>query len=102
MHSDRFAPLTGIRVLEIAQNLAGPYCAQVLHDLGATVTKIEAPGNGDPARAWGPPYVGGFGSIFASTNRGKRSVTLDLRAAADGAVLRTLFGESDVVIEALR
>jgi crotonobetainyl-CoA:carnitine CoA-transferase CaiB-like acyl-CoA transferase len=101
MHSDRFA-LTGIRVLEIAQNLAGPYCAQILYDLGATVTKIEPPGNGDPARSWGPPYVGGFGSIFASTNRGKRSVTLDLRSPADGAVLRTLIGESDVVIEALR
>jgi crotonobetainyl-CoA:carnitine CoA-transferase CaiB-like acyl-CoA transferase len=102
MQSKAFAPLAGVRVLEVAQNLAGPYCSQILHDLGATVTKIEPLGAGDPARAWAPPYVGGFGSIFASANRGKRSVTLDLRAPSDGALLRELIGESDVLIEALR
>jgi crotonobetainyl-CoA:carnitine CoA-transferase CaiB-like acyl-CoA transferase len=102
MHSDMFAPLAGVRILEVAQNLAAPYCAQILHDLGATVIKVEPPGGGDPARAWGPPYVDGTGSIFATANRGKRSITLDLRAATDGALLRTLIRESDVLIEALR
>lgn len=101
MDTTAIEPLAGLRVLEVAQNLAGPYCAQILHDLGAIITKIE-PRGGDPARAWGPPYVGGFGSIFATTNRGKRSVTLDLRAAADAAALRTLIAESDILIEALR
>jgi formyl-CoA transferase/CoA:oxalate CoA-transferase len=97
-----FAPLAGVRILEVAQNLAGPYCSQILHDLGATVVKVEPPGAGDPARAWGPPYVGGVGSIFAAANRGKRSVVLDLRDPADCAALRTLIAESDVLIEALR
>ena len=102
MQIEAFAPLAGIRVLEVAQNLAGPYCCQILHDLGATVIKIEPPGGGDPARAWGPPYVGDVGSIFATANRDKRSVTLGLRDARGGAVLRMLIRESDVLVEALR
>jgi crotonobetainyl-CoA:carnitine CoA-transferase CaiB-like acyl-CoA transferase len=101
MHDQVFTPLAGVQVLEVAQNLAGPYCSQILHDLGATVVKVEPPG-GDPARSWGPPYVDGAGSIFAAANRGKRSVTLDLRQAADRAALRTLIADNDVLIEALR
>jgi crotonobetainyl-CoA:carnitine CoA-transferase CaiB-like acyl-CoA transferase len=94
-------PLSGIRVLELAQNLAGPYCGQILADLGATVIKVEAPG-GDAARAWGPPFIDGAGSIFVAANRGKRSITLDLRAAGDCATLHQLIDDCDVLIEAFR
>jgi crotonobetainyl-CoA:carnitine CoA-transferase CaiB-like acyl-CoA transferase len=101
MKNTRFAPLSGIRVLELASNLAGPYCAQILHDLGADVIKIE-PAGGDAARQWGPPFIGADGSIFAAVNRGKRSITLDPRAEPDRAMLRDLITESDVLVEALR
>lgn len=94
-------PLTGVRVLELAQNLAGPYGAQILAELGADVIKVERPG-GDAARAWGPPFVGGAGSIFAVANRGKRSIELDVRTEAGGAALRELITRADIVIEAFR
>ena len=96
-----FSPLTGIRVLELAQNLAGPYAAQILADLGADVIKVEPPG-GDAARAWGPPFVGENGAVFAVTNRGKRSVELDIRTHDGAAALRDLIARSDIVIEAFR
>lgn len=94
-------PLHGLRVLEVAQNLAGPYCAQILANLGADVIKVEQPG-GDAARSWGPPFVDGAGSIFAAANRGKRSIELDLRAEDDARTLRALIERTDVLIEALR
>jgi crotonobetainyl-CoA:carnitine CoA-transferase CaiB-like acyl-CoA transferase len=96
------APLRGIRVLELAQNLAGPYCGQILADLGAEVIKVERPGGGDAARAWGPPFVAGTGSIFASTNRGKRSVTIDIGGEAGRKALAALVRETDILIEAFR
>jgi crotonobetainyl-CoA:carnitine CoA-transferase CaiB-like acyl-CoA transferase len=95
------APLQGILVLELAQNLAGPYCAQILADLGADVIKVERPG-GDAARAWGPPFIDGAGSIFAAANRGKRSIELDLRTERDARTLRTLIERTDILIEAFR
>ena len=94
-------PLNGLRVLELAQNLAGPYCGQILGDLGADVIKVERPG-GDAARAWGPPFVDGTGSIFAAANRGKRSVELDLGNNEGRRVLRALIERSDILIEAFR
>lgn len=94
-------PLAGLRVLELAQNLAGPYCAQILAQLGADVIKVERPG-GDAARGWGPPFVGDDGSIFAAANRGKRSIILDLTADHDADVLRTLIARTDILIEAFR
>jgi crotonobetainyl-CoA:carnitine CoA-transferase CaiB-like acyl-CoA transferase len=94
-------PLAGVRVLELAQNLAGPYCGQILADLGADVVKVERPG-GDAARAWGPPFVGEDGSIFAATNRGKRSVELDLTTADAGSALERLIRRADILIEAFR
>jgi crotonobetainyl-CoA:carnitine CoA-transferase CaiB-like acyl-CoA transferase len=97
-----FRPLSGLRVVELAQNLAGPYCAQILADLGADVVKVERPGEGDAARAWGPPFVAGAGSIFAVSNRGKRSVAVDIATDAGRAVLRQLIAGSDILIEAFR
>lgn len=94
-------PLRGVRVLELAQNLAGPYCTQILADLGADVIKVESPA-GDAARAWGPPFVDGVGSIFAAANRGKRSVTLDLHRAEDRVALGKLIERTDVLVEAFR
>jgi crotonobetainyl-CoA:carnitine CoA-transferase CaiB-like acyl-CoA transferase len=95
-------PLSGLQVVELAQNLAGPYCAQILADLGADVIKVERPGEGDAARAWGPPFVAGAGSIFAVSNRGKRSVAVDIATDAGRAVLRQLITGSDILIEAFR
>ena len=94
-------PLQGLRVLELAQNLAGPYCGQILGSLGADVIKVERPG-GDAARAWGPPFVDGTGSIFAAANRGKRSIELDLADEHDRRALRALIERSDILIEAFR
>ncbi|HUF51850.1 MAG TPA: CoA transferase [Longimicrobiales bacterium] len=95
------APLSGVRVLELAQNLAGPYAALILADLGADVVKIEQPG-GDAARAWGPPFVGDAGAIFAIANRGKRSIELDITTEAGADTLRQLIARTDIVIEAFR
>jgi crotonobetainyl-CoA:carnitine CoA-transferase CaiB-like acyl-CoA transferase len=95
-------PLARVRVLELAQNLAGPYCAQILLDLGADVVKVERPDGGDSARAWGPPFIDGVGSIFAATNRGKRSITLDLQQQQGRDVVTALIQRSDILIEAFR
>jgi crotonobetainyl-CoA:carnitine CoA-transferase CaiB-like acyl-CoA transferase len=94
-------PLAGIRVLELSQNLAGPYSGQILADLGADVIKVERP-EGDPAREWGPPFVAGTGSIFAAANRGKRSIALDLRSDGDRSSLRELIARADILIESFR
>jgi crotonobetainyl-CoA:carnitine CoA-transferase CaiB-like acyl-CoA transferase len=94
-------PLTGIRVCDVTQNLAGPFCAQILADLGADVVKVEPPG-GDLGRAWGPPFWGEDSTLFLSANRGKRSVVLDLKQPEGMDVLRRLGGASDVFIQASR
>jgi crotonobetainyl-CoA:carnitine CoA-transferase CaiB-like acyl-CoA transferase len=87
--------------VELAQNLAGPFCARILGDLGATVRKIE-PVGGDAARAWGPPFVGGVGTIFAAANAGKEHLALDLRSEKDRDTVLALVEGADVVVEALR
>jgi len=69
-------PLTGIKVVELARILAGPWAGQVLADLGAEVVKVESP-EGDDTRRWGPPFVGDDAAYFHATNRGKRSVVAD-------------------------
>ena len=100
-------PLAGIRVVELARVLAGPWAGQTLAELGAEVIKVERPVVGDDTRAWGPPYakdaagadLPGMSAYFLGTNRGKRSVTIDF-AAPDGAELaRRLIDTADVVIE---
>jgi crotonobetainyl-CoA:carnitine CoA-transferase CaiB-like acyl-CoA transferase len=93
--------LRDIRVLDLSQNLAGPYCAQALADLGAEVIKIEPPA-GDPARAWGPPFEKGESTIFLAANRNKRSVVLDLKSEHGAATLWQLIAAADVLIQSFR
>ncbi|MFQ5865278.1 MAG: CaiB/BaiF CoA transferase family protein [bacterium] len=91
-------PLCGIFVIDHSSALAGPYCAQLLGDLGAEVIKIERPDGGDQARGWGPPFVGGESAYFLGTNRNKRGMTLDLSKEAGGAVLQRLLQQADVLV----
>jgi len=95
------APLAGIRVCDVTQNLAGPFCSQILADLGATVFKVEPPG-GDLGRAWGPPFWGDDSTLFLSANRGKRSIVLDLKSEGGRDVLQRLAGTCDVFLQASR
>src|SRR5262249_56716651 len=74
-----FLPLSGIRVVDVTTSLAGPYCTEVLAALGADVVKVEKPGAGDEARAWGPPFWNGESTMFLAMNAGKRSLALDPR-----------------------
>ena len=98
-------PLAGIRVLELARILAGPWAGQLLADLGADVVKVERPGSGDDTRSWGPPFVpaadGGdlSAGYFHATNRGKRSVAVEIDTAEGQATVRRLAAHADVVIE---
>ena len=95
-------PLSGIRVLDFSRFFAGPYCAQLLGDLGADVVKVESPGGGDPLRQQGPPFIHGNGITWYATNRNKRSITLDLRSADGSSTARDLCLKADVVIENFR
>ena len=92
------APLKNIRVLEMTEALAGPYCAMMLGDLGADVIKIERPDGGDQSRRWGPPFLQGESAYFLSVNRNKRSIELNIKAEADLDVLYRLVARSDVFI----
>jgi formyl-CoA transferase len=93
------APLAGIRVVELASYVTGPYAAALLADMGARVVKIEEPGQGDPFRGWGR---GGYSPTFRSVNRGKRSLGLDLRSPDGLAVALELVDAADVLVENLR
>lgn len=92
------SPLRDIRVLEMTEALAGPYCAMLLGDLGANVIKAERPGSGDQARGWGPPFLEGESAYFLSVNRNKRSVVLDVKNADDLAALHELAAQADVFL----
>lgn len=95
-------PLSGIKVVEIGQALAGPLAGVILADMGADVIKIEKPDGGDDARLWGPPFVDGDSVSFHTNNRGKRSVTLDIKNAADIETLKALVRDADILIQNLR
>ncbi|TVP73292.1 MAG: CoA transferase [Gemmatimonadales bacterium] len=95
-------PLDGIRVVDLCSNLAGPYCGQILADMGADVIKVERPGTGDPSRAWAPPAWGGEGTLFLSSNRGKRSLALELGTDDAQEILHRLLDTADVAIQAFR
>jgi len=98
-------PLAGVRVLELARILAGPWAGQLLADLGADVIKVERPGEGDDTRHWGPPFVQGAdgaplgAAYYHACNRGKRSVAVDLATPGGQARVRDLAAGADVVIE---
>ncbi|MGN7929812.1 CaiB/BaiF CoA transferase family protein [Sphingopyxis sp. 22461] len=98
-------PLEGIRVVELARVLAGPWCGQLLADLGAEVVKVERPGAGDDTRSWGPPFIvdesgENLGAAYYhSTNRGKTGVAIDIATIEGQAAVRALIADADVVIE---
>ena len=94
-------PIKGIRVLDLSRVLAGPFCSMTLADLGAEVIKVEIPGRGDDTRAY-PPFINGVSSYFLSLNRGKKSVTLDLKKAEAREALYRLAEHSDVLLENFR
>ena len=91
-------PLKGVRVLDFSKVLAGPLCTQYLADMGADVIKVEPPVTGDETRGW-PPFREGFGAIFLSANRGKRSLALDLKTAEGRQIAHKLAASADVAIE---
>jgi crotonobetainyl-CoA:carnitine CoA-transferase CaiB-like acyl-CoA transferase len=103
--ADKVAPLEGIRVLELARVLAGPWAGQLLADLGADIIKVEQAGLGDETRAWGPPFIVDAdgtslgAAYYHGTNRGKRAVTADFRNASDLAAVRHLAARADILIE---
>ncbi len=90
--------LGNIRILDLTTSIAGPYATLLLGDLGASVVKIEQPGRGDDARAWGPPFLGGESLWFISVNRNKRSLTLDYAKPEGLEVLKRLVRQADVVV----
>lgn len=104
--SIRPAPLTGIRVLDLTRVLAGPWCTQNLADLGAEVIKIERPGAGDDTRGWGPPYVKDAhgkdtseAAYYASANRNKQSVAIDIATERGAELVRELAKQCDILVE---
>ena len=104
--SNKPAALDGIKVLDLSRVLAGPWCTQILADLGADVIKIERPGVGDDTRTWGPPFIKDAdgndtdqASYFTACNRNKRSVTIDMATADGQALLKQMAAQSDIVVE---
>jgi crotonobetainyl-CoA:carnitine CoA-transferase CaiB-like acyl-CoA transferase len=93
-----FNLLDGVRVVDLTTSVAGPYCTMLLGDMGADVIKIERPGTGDDARAWGPPFVAGESLWFLSVNRNKRSVVLDYTTPRGRAALAATIKSCDVVV----
>src|ERR1700732_859662 len=99
---DAAGPVPGVHVLDLARVLAGPYAAMLLGDLGAEVIKVERPGTGDDTRRWGPPFVQAESTYFLSVNRGKRSVTIDLKDPGEREFVEALVRWADVLVENFR
>src|ERR1700689_1309643 len=106
MPTDTPAPLAGLRVIDASRVLAGPFCGQLLGDLGAEVIKIERPGAGDDTRGWGPPWMKDAqgkdtseSAYYLSVNRNKKSVTLDIAKPEGQKIAHELAMKSQVVIE---
>lgn len=94
-------PLSGILVVDLSRILAGPYCTLLMAEMGARVIKVEPPKGGDDARAYGP-FINGKSTYFASVNRGKESIALDLKSDADRKIFEQLLEKADVVVENFR
>jgi crotonobetainyl-CoA:carnitine CoA-transferase CaiB-like acyl-CoA transferase len=97
--ADGTGPLHGLRVVDMTTSYAGPTASMYLADLGATVIKVERPGHGDDARTWGPPFVDGDSAWFASANRNKKSIALNLRSGEGREVLLRLLADADVFLQ---
>jgi len=102
MNTSTDPPLAGVRVLDASRVLAGPFCGQILGDLGAEVLKVERPGMGDETRAWGPPFAGPLSAYFLSCNRNKKGLALDLSRPEGVAIFHDLVEHSDVLLENFR
>jgi len=94
-------PLSGIRVLDLTRAMAGPFCTQLLGDMGAEIVKIELPQGGDETRRWGP-FWNGVSCYFLSANRNKKSVAVNLKTKAGHEIALALAKRSDVLIENFR
>jgi CoA:oxalate CoA-transferase len=94
-------PLSGITVVDLSKVLAGPFCTMILADMGARVIKVEIPGQGDDSRNFGP-YSGSMSAYFASVNRGKESITLNLKEPSDREIFEKLLARADIVVENYR
>jgi formyl-CoA transferase/CoA:oxalate CoA-transferase len=94
--------LAGINVLDLTQNVAGPYCTQILGDLGAHVVKVERPGGGDDTRAWRSPDIGGQSVTFLALNRNKKSICIDLDASEGQQIVRDLARSADVFVHSMK
>lgn len=95
-------PLTGIRIIDLSQTLAGPFCSMLLADMGAEVIKIEIPNRGDGLRSWGPPFLGGEGVYFLGFNRNKKSITLNLKHKRGREIFIKLINKADILLENFR
>src|SRR5580693_182793 len=100
-------PLEGIRVLDFSRVLAGPYCTMMMGDMGAEIIKVEDPGKGagsggDDTRCWGPPFLGTESTYFLAVNRGKKSITLNLKSPGGLETAHRLAASSDVLVENFR
>ena len=95
-------PLNGVRVLDLTQIMAGPYCTMMLADMGADVVKVEKPNGGDDTRRMGPPFIGGESAAFLGINRNKRSIVIDLRSDSGRELAQCMARESDVLVQNFR
>ena len=95
-------PLEGVKVLDLTQIMAGPYCAMTLGDMGADVVKVEKPNGGDDARRMGPPFIEGESAAFLGINRNKRSVVVDMRTDDGREIVQELARRSDILIQNFR
>jgi crotonobetainyl-CoA:carnitine CoA-transferase CaiB-like acyl-CoA transferase len=95
-------PLEGVKILDLTQIMAGPFCTMLLADMGADVVKVEKPGGGDDTRRMGPPFINGESAAFLGINRNKRSVVVDLKAQEGVELVKRMVKESDVFVQNFR
>ena len=94
--------LSGMKVLDCSQILAGPFCTMMLADMGAEVIKIEKPNGWDDTRGWGPPFIAGESAAFLQLNRNKKSVSLNIQTEKGKEIFLKLISKSDVFVENFR
>src|SRR5579863_359314 len=100
--SSQQGPLSGIVVVDLSRVLAGPYCTMMLGDMGATIIKVEHPGDGDDTRRFGPPYVAGESAYYLGLNRNKYGITIDFGTPTGKERLLRLIGQADILVQNFR